>query len=188
MKLWLSVPFCLHLILCSPPASDLGVFSVQLCRHHVPSWRVASQPAPVALIFPSFLSSASGFGCSPWVSLYVQVPMWPSLIHDLFTGDCLHLLGFLIMLVSPISLSLCVCVCGCVNMCTMARRGSLLVYCMPVQCLALGTASYMDRWMTGGMDGLVNQWVQMLSEWNCALWFLISSFFVMGQNEYISMG
>ena len=51
----------------------------------------------------------------------------------------------------------CVCVCGCVHMHTKARRGSLLVYCMPVQCLALGTASYMDRWMDGGMDGLVNQ-------------------------------
>ena len=51
----------------------------------------------------------------------------------------------------------CVCVCGCVHMHTKARRGSLLVYGMPVQCLALGIARYMDRWMDGGMGGLVNQ-------------------------------
>ena len=119
MKLWLSVPFCLHLTPCSRLASatllpDLGAFSVQLCGHRVPSWRVASQPTPVALILPSFLSSASGFSCSPWGSLYVQVTTCPSLLQDLFTGDCLHLLGFLIMLVFPISLCTCVCVCVCV--------------------------------------------------------------------------
>lgn len=138
MKLWLSVPFCLHLTLCSRLASatllpELSAFSVQLCGHRVASWRVAAQPAPVVLILPSFLSSASGFSCSPWGSLYVQVTTCPSLLQDLFTDDCLHLLGFLVMLVFPISV--CACVCVCLWLCahhTKARQGSLLVYCMPV--------------------------------------------------------
>ena len=49
--------------------------------------------------------------------------MCPSLIRDLFTGDCLHLLEFLIMLVSPISLSLCMCVCVCVWLCEHVHNG-----------------------------------------------------------------
>ena len=152
MKLWLSVPFCLHLILCSPPASDLGVFSVQLCGHHVPSWRVASQPAPVALILPSFLSSASGFGCSPWGSLYVQVPMCPSLIRDLFTGDCLHLLEFLIMLVSPISLSLSLSV--VVWTCAQWQGGDLFWFtaCQYSAWHLALPVTWTGGWMEGWMD------------------------------------
>lgn len=151
-KLWLSVPFCLHLILCSPPASDLGVFSVQLCGHHVPSWRVASQPAPVALILPSFLSSASGFSCSPWGSLYVQVPMCPSLIRDLFTGDCLHLLEFLIMLVSPISLSLSLSV--VVWTCAQWQGGDLFWFtaCQYSAWHLALPVTWTGGWMEGWMD------------------------------------
>jgi len=161
MKLWLSVPFCLHLTPCSHLASatllpDLGAFSVQLCGHRVPSWRVASQPAPVTLILPSFLSSASGFSCSPWGSLYVQVTTCPSLLQDLFTGDRLHLLGFLIMLVFPVSLCTSVCVCVCVVVCTCTQRqGGDLFWFTACQCSAWHLAlpvTWTGGWMEGWMD------------------------------------
>ena len=88
----------------------------------------------------------------------------------------------------------CVCVCGvCVVVCTCAQRQGRGLFwfamCL-VQCLVLGTAGHMVRWMDGRTDGWISESLNADALWIefCALWFLISSFFVMGQNENIPLG